>query len=1128
MDVSPDKNPANLENMASPGVVHPNKTHVDNIDPIQPHSVHVNNFEQKFSHQEAKWPLMSSRERRTPLKYPRANDPIWKSWDDELSAALPLIFPKRTLDVRSLEKFEKWLYDFVCDKFEQHSEPHSSDFCGSNTDSRASVVRCKSALVQLRNQKKELTKFMKNMKTANLWFGDIARTVTKTWRKLLKRHNNLRKRITYKIRKRNTARADTKFRKDPFKYASNLFSGVKIRKDPSFSAEEAEEYFVNTYTDSNRKHLHIPLHSMRRPPPPQHTFNLEPLDFRTFSDIVQKKSNGTSPSFNGLNYVIYKRCHSARKWLHLIMRSIGPSNLPLSWAIALGVLVFKDGLPSIVSNFRPIMMADCSGKLFFTNVARQLETFVVVNGFIDRSKQKGFLSKVAGCIEHTFMLQEALRDSKSHYRQLVISWLDLWNAYGSVPHNLIQFALSWYHVPDEICELIFRYYEMLQASVQVNKDQTGFFRFEIGFFQGCVLAAILFDLVFNMMLDLLKPLTKTHGYKFKTRDVTILDLAYADDESNLTSTPKANQETLNIIDNFLVWSRTMKAKPIKCFSFAQKFFKSNDMTGYKPMYENQSFSPFDPLLTISGKPITFIGDTKEKQFKFLGWKMYTDLSEKKTKEELRQYFQDLMTAVDLDPVNGFIKLWLYQHYILLMFSWPFQVNNLDNSFVLELEASANKYLKKWAGIFRNAKLSLLYGPRSQFGLGLTPISLHYKQCQVSKCFILKHCDDSAITNIYQQRVARETKLSKIWRPSPVLENLESEVHFNDKFAGQLNRHGLGFDTNELSFKDKIKSTMKKHFHDALHSSDCTKALQGVWTTFHDCIPFDLSWNHLIGSRNTPLISWVLNASINSVCTPDMLKLWKYKSDASCVLCGHHQASLSHILSNCNTALQQKRYTWRHDSVLFALKAFLEIHICTINAKSPKPVTDEPRKISFVKANELSPECPKPDQTHLLSSANDWQLLVDFDHANIVFPVNICVTRSRPDIIIWSQSTRKVILIELTCPMEENVLDARKRKNARYRDNSSHHAESLVDQIEGNDWSSTLFTIEVCCRGMVSNSVIRCLRKLGFTRTQTKKLTNRLSSVVAGCSFAIYRCHKVKTWQSKPLVETKSSSYLFSS
>ena len=106
---------------------------------------------------------------------------------------------------------------------------------------------------------------------------------------------------------------------------------------------------------------------------------------------------------------------------------------------------------------------------------------------------------------------EALKEAKEHQRQIVISWLDLANAYGSVRHNLIQFALNWYHLPPIIQELIFDYYEKLCAMVISKGWSTGFFLLDIGLFQGCVLSTILFDCVFQLLLDFLRQMKKL-GY----------------------------------------------------------------------------------------------------------------------------------------------------------------------------------------------------------------------------------------------------------------------------------------------------------------------------------------------------------------------------------------------------------------------------------------------------------------------------------------------------------------------------------------------------------------------------------------------------------------------------------------
>ena len=100
---------------------------------------------------------------------------------------------------------------------------------------------------------------------------------------------------------------------------------------------------------------------------------------------------------------------------------------------------------------------------------------MLTNGFIDSLVQKGFMEGVAGCIEHTSMLWEVLTHAKKHQHTIAMSWLDLENAYGSVRHMLVQFALKWYHVPQNMSELLFRYNDGIFPRVQTNDWVSNFF-----------------------------------------------------------------------------------------------------------------------------------------------------------------------------------------------------------------------------------------------------------------------------------------------------------------------------------------------------------------------------------------------------------------------------------------------------------------------------------------------------------------------------------------------------------------------------------------------------------------------------------------------------------------------------
>src|SRR3954464_12291734 len=98
--------------------------------------------------------------------------------------------------------------------------------------------------------------------------------------------------------------------------------------------------------------------------------------------------------------------------------------------------------------------------------------------------------------------------------------------------------------------------------------------------------------------------------------------------------------------------------------------------------------------------------------------------------------------------------------------------------------------------------------------------------------------------------------------------------------------------------------------------------QGVWTHWSDVRPFDGWWKNLIYGPGPRVIAFVLNAQINSLKTPDMMQLWGYIPSACCVLCGAEKCTLHHVLVNCKHALEQGRYTWRHDSVLINIEATL--------------------------------------------------------------------------------------------------------------------------------------------------------------------------------------------------------------
>ena len=72
---------------------------------------------------------------------------------------------------------------------------------------------------------------------------------------------------------------------------------------------------------------------------------------------------------------------------------------------------------------------------------------MMANQYVNASVQKGDVPGVLGFVEHTTTIWEAIQRAKRNRLSMYVVWLDLANAYGSVPRQLIWRALETNRVP---------------------------------------------------------------------------------------------------------------------------------------------------------------------------------------------------------------------------------------------------------------------------------------------------------------------------------------------------------------------------------------------------------------------------------------------------------------------------------------------------------------------------------------------------------------------------------------------------------------------------------------------------------------------------------------------------------
>ena len=120
------------------------------------------------------------------------------------------------------------------------------------------------------------------------------------------------------------------------------------------------------------------------------------------------------------------------------------------WCFAEGIYLPKEENAKGIAQFRPISLLNIDGKILLGIIAKRVIEFVQINGYVNESVQKTGIPGIPGCVEHAFAIWDAIQEAKSSKGDLTVIWLDLANAYGSVPHGLIEMAMENFWFPEPV------------------------------------------------------------------------------------------------------------------------------------------------------------------------------------------------------------------------------------------------------------------------------------------------------------------------------------------------------------------------------------------------------------------------------------------------------------------------------------------------------------------------------------------------------------------------------------------------------------------------------------------------------------------------------------------------------
>ena len=396
--------------------------------------------------------------------------------------------------------------------------------------------------------------------------------------------------------------------------------------------------------------------------------------------------------------------------------------------------------------------------------------------------------------------------------------------------------------------------------------------------------------------------------------------------------------------------------------------------------------------------------------------------------------------MDKSLVSRRQKLKLYSLAICSRISYHLSLVSLPLSWIKRsLDTLVTKYLKKWSGLARSANPARLFLSTSAGGLNIRKPSMIYQKLQLSRQAQLISSRDPCVRYLNTKQIKHETSLSPGFHPATEVRDI------------LVDDPGASRKTLKKMVASKCTSDCNKRLRDDLRRLP----VQGSLLDDEENIG-DKAWATAVQSVPDKVMKFALNAVCDTLPHQSNLKRWKKVYNDDCPLCKEKQ-TLLHVLNHCQKALDLRRYTKRHDSVLEVIASLVKDHI-----------------------------------------PNAYVFSADLSSEKYSFPEHICKSDSlRPDIVIWSDLKKEVWLIELTVCFETNTENAATRKRERYFD--------LANNIRAKGYRCVLSPVQVGSRGYIDIRSFNLLRE--FLKVQVRSyfrfLTN-ISRVTLNNSYDIWK------------------------
>ncbi len=364
--------------------------------------------------------------------------------------------------------------------------------------------------------------------------------------------------------------------------------------------------------------------------------------------------------------------------------------------------------------------------------------------------------------------RDIIADTRRSHKNVFVAWLDLHNAFGSIPHSAITTTLTHIGVPLPLIETNTNSYSGATTQVRTPTGLTADIPVLSGVKQGCPLSPIIFNLTVDLIIRSIKR-TASDIAPTKVYDISFSVLAYADDLVIISRKKDRLQKLLNTASSTAT-DLGLSFRPDKCASISltclnnsQSSFELNEF-----IVQNQPIPPLE----------------RENPYKYLG----VPIGLTHDPDNIWDLVQDLtrdLESIEKSLLAPWQKLDMIRTFPQPSLTFALRAGFPKKENLLVYRSHLVATVRRICALPTRASASYIFAHKRVGGLGLLDPTLEADVQAIIHAVKMLSSSDPTVMNIANAEVNQTVRLASRSNPTPVLKSKYLSSLPNDRLTNLL-------------------------------------------------------------------------------------------------------------------------------------------------------------------------------------------------------------------------------------------------------------------------------------------------------------------------------------------------------